>query len=343
MFQRRALSLALASVALLSAQPLLADVKAGVDAWSNGDYQTAVKQWRDPAAKGDPDAQFNMAQAYKLGRGVKQDLNMAADFYARAAKQGHLQAADSLGHLYHYQGKVAQALPLLEASSQRGEPRAQYLLATELFNGVNIGKDWVRAYALMTRASSAGLAPASRSLAEMDKYIPLSERQQGMALAAEIERSSAQVRAAQVAGFPINTKPPAGVAKSIDVPPSMPRTDPGIPGNNPPVAGPVKPVPVPKPVAAPKPVKVAATPAPATSGNWRIQLGAFGSEANATRLWDGLEAKVSDLAAYTPYLIDAGSVTRLQAGQFASRAAAEAMCSKVKAAVPGQACIIVSR
>jgi uncharacterized protein len=338
MFHRRTKSLAIATALLLAAQPALADVKAGVDAWSNGDYQAAVKQWRDPAAKGDPDAQFNMAQAFKLGRGVKQDLNMAADWYARAAKQGHLQAADSLGHLYHYQGKVGQALPFLEASSQRGEPRSQYLLATELFNGVNTAKDWVRAYALMTRASSAGLAPASRSLAEMDKYIPLGERQQGVAMAAEIERSSAQVRAAQVAGFPINTKPPTGVAKSIDVPPSTPTTTPGFPGEMPP---PVKPAPAPKPVAAPKPVKVATAPAPATSGSWRIQFGAFGSEANATRLWDGLEAKVGGLSAYTPYLIDAGSVTRLQAGQFASRAAAEAMCGKVRAAAPGQACIVV--
>lgn len=339
MFLRHAISLALASAALFSAQPLLADVKAGVDAWSNGDYPAAVKQWRDPAAKGDPDAQFNMAQAFKLGRGVKQDLNMAADWYARAAKQGHLQAADNLGHLYHYQGKVAQALPLLEASSQRGEPRSQYLLATELFNGVNTAKDWVRAYALMTRASSAGLAPASRSLAEMDKYIPLSERQQGVAMAAEIERSAAQVRAAQVAGFPINTKPPTGVAKTIDVPPSVPTTTPGFPGDMP---SPAKPATTPQPVAASKPPKIARAPAAATSGSWRIQFGAFGTENNATRLWNGLEAKVSGLNGYTPYLIDAGSVTRLQAGQFASRAAAEAMCSKVKAAVPGQACIVVA-
>jgi hypothetical protein len=332
MFHRRLTSLAIATALLTAAQPALADVKAGVDAWSNGDYPAAIKQWRDPAQKGDPDAQFNMAQAYKLGRGVKQDLNMAADWYARAAKQGHLQAADSLGHLYHYQGKVAQALPFLEASSQRGEPRSQYLLATELFNGVNTTKDWVRAYALMTRASSAGLAPASRSLAEMDKYIPLSERQQGVAMAAEIERSSAQVRAAQIAGFPINTKPPTGVAKTIDVPPSVPTATPGFPGDTPPPA---------KPSPAPKPVKVATASAPATSGSWRIQFGAFGSEANATRLWDSLEAKVSGLATYTPYLIDAGSVTRLQAGQFSSRAAAEVMCAKVKVAAAGQACIVV--
>ena len=157
------------SALLLSAAaavPALADVKAGVDTWSQGEYQKAVAEWREPALKGDPDAQFNMAQAYKMGRGVKTDLNVALDWYSRAARQGHLQASDSYGHLLHYQGKIREALPYLQSSAARGEPRAQYLLGTELFNGVHIQKDWVRAYALMTRASSAGMAPASRSLAD---------------------------------------------------------------------------------------------------------------------------------------------------------------------------------
>jgi uncharacterized protein len=333
----------------LAATPAIADVKAGVDAWSKGDYQTAVKEWRDPALKGDPDAQFNLGQAYKLGRGVKQDLAIAGDWYRRAATQGHLQAADSYGHLLHYQGKVSESLPYLQASSERGEPRAQYLLATELFNGTNVGKDWVRAYALMTRASAAGLAPASRSLAEMDKYIPLNDRQQGIVMAGELERRSGQVRAQQVAGFPINTKPAPPVATPVDVPASDPTTQ-SYPGDIPPMGGnpapvkvaakpaPIKPAPVKPASVKPAPVKVAA-PAPAASGGWRIQLGAFGSEANATKLWDSLEAKVAALGSLTPYLKNAGSVTRLQAGPFASRGAAEAMCAKVKASVPGQACI----
>ena len=152
--------LAIAAVALaMMASPALADVKAGVDAWGRGEYDAAVKQWRDPALKGDPDAQFNMGQAYKMGRGVKADLNVALDWYKRAAVQGHLQAADSYGHLLHYRNRIPEALPYLQASADRGDPRAQYLLGTELFNGVHIAKDWVRAYALMTRASSAGMAP----------------------------------------------------------------------------------------------------------------------------------------------------------------------------------------
>lgn len=331
-------ALVIATSLALLAQPAIADVKAGVDAWSEGDFAKAVKEWREPAKKGDPDAQFNMAQAYKLGRGVKQDLNLAADWYQRAAKQGHLQAADSLGHLYHYQGKVKESLPYLETSSARGEPRAQYLLATELFNGVNMQKDWVRAYALMTRASASGLPPASRSLSEMDKHIPLGERQQGVALAGEIEKSTAQVRAAQIAGFPINTKPPAIVAKSVDVPPSQAtKSDqpPGFPGVIPPMSGEVA-------AETERPVKAAVRPAPAISGKWRIQLGAFGSDANAKKLWASLQSKVGGLSGASHYLVPAGNVSRLQAGPFASRSDADAMCAKVKAAAAGQGCLVVA-
>jgi TPR repeat protein len=328
---------ALAACFTLFAQPATADVKTGVDAWSSGDFAKAVKEWNAPAKKGDPDAQFNLGQAYKLGRGVKQDFDAAAYWYQRAAGQGHLQAADSLGHLYHYQGKVQAALPFLESSAALGEPRAQYLLATELFNGVHVAKDWVRAYALMTRASASGLAPATRNLGEMDKFIPLEQRQQGVVLAGEIEKSTAQVRAAQTAAFPIDTRPPARVAKVVDVPSSQAATKndaPGFPGVIPPIDA--------APAAQQKPAKSGPMPTATASGKWRIQLGAFGSEANAKKLWSGLQPRGGGLAGKSHYLVPAGNLSRLQAGPFASRAEAEAMCGKVKAASTDQGCLIVA-
>ena len=314
-------------IAMLSAMPhsAHADVKAGVDAWSRGDFEDAVKQWREAALKGDADAQFNMGQAYKVGRGVETDLNVALDWYKRAAAQGHLQASDSYGHLLHYQGKVAEALPSLQASAERGDPRAQYLLGTELFNGVHIEKDWVRAYALMMRASSAGMGPASRSLTQMDKYVSLEQRQRAALLAGQIEQRSTQVRTAEVSGFPTN--PPSKATKPVTVP----RT------NSPPVAAADIPVAPAKP-AVEKPTPVRAVK---VDGKWRIQLGAFGNEGNAKKLWTTLESKIADLAELQPYLKTTGNLTRLQAGPFATRSAADAMCVKVQAI--GQACISVDR
>ena len=167
---------------LLGSAPALADVKAGVDAWGRGDYQTAISEWRGPADKGDADAQFNLGQAYKLGRGVPQDLVQAEKWYKKAADQGHLQASDNYGLVLFQSNRRAEALPYLQASAQRGEPRAQYVLGTGHFNGDFVEKDWVKAYALMTRASAQQLPQATTNLAQMDRFIPIEDRRRAIEL-----------------------------------------------------------------------------------------------------------------------------------------------------------------
>lgn len=189
-FSRNGWVFAAGLMALSMASPALADVKAGVDAWERGDFGRAIAEWRDPAAKGDPDAQFNLGQAYKLGRGVPMDLKIAESWYKKAADKGHVQAADNYGLVLFQDNRREEAMPYIRASAARGEPRAQYVLGTAMFNGDIAAKDWVQAYALMTRASAQGLPQASRSLATMDKYIPLAERTKGTQLAAQLERQA---------------------------------------------------------------------------------------------------------------------------------------------------------
>ena len=291
----RMIGAAALAVMLGLGSPALADVKAGVDAWQQGDYARAIAEWRPLAQAGDPDAQFNMGQAYKLGRGVQSDFPVALDWYRKAAAQGHLRAEDNLGLLMFQQGDRADAMPYLQRAALRGEPRAQYIVGTALFNGDLIGKDWVRAYALMSRASASGLTQATTSLAQMDKYIPDDQRRQGLAMAASLEKGKGETLASA----------PAAPARA----------------NPPPVRAAERP--------APKP---ATPPSPAASGDWRVQLGAFSQEGGARSLWNRLTAKVGGLSAYQPFFVRAGSVTRLQAGPIASSGDAERLCGRIKAA-----------
>ncbi len=174
---RSALALALPLLAAsMVAPPAMADVKEGVDAWQRGDYQAAVAAWRPEALAGDADAQFNLGQAYKLGRGVPTDLAQAESWYRRAAKQGHLQAEDNLGLVLFTANRRKEAMSYITRSAERGEPRAQYVLGTALFNGDLAPQDWPRAYALTKRASDAGLAIASARLSQLDGLIPLDQR-----------------------------------------------------------------------------------------------------------------------------------------------------------------------
>lgn len=257
---RMACCVAAASL-LASATPAMADVKAGVDAWAAGQYDAAVKEWQGDAAKGDPDAQFNLAQAYRLGRGVPRDDAKALDLYSRAAEQGHLQAADNYGMMLFQAGKREEAMPYVQAAADRGDPRAQYLLGIAHFNGDIVPKDWVRAYALLTLSNSTGLPQAAPALAEMDKYIPLEDRQKGVALSS-ILREQADARLAQQLAaadlgvkspIPRTNPAPAKVAASPKVPSAIPTV-------------PVAPSVAAAEAAVAEAIRVTGTDSPATAG-----------------------------------------------------------------------------
>jgi cell division septation protein DedD len=315
-----------AAAALLLATSALAGVKEGVDAWQAGNYGTAVKEWRPLADQGDADAQFNLGQAYKLGRGVPaQDLQAALGWYRKAAQQGHPGAQALVGLILFQNGDRAGAVPWLRKAADAGDPRAQYVLGTAFFNGdfPGVGKDWPRAYALMSRAAAQGLPQAAGNLTQMDKFVPLPQRRQGLALAAQMERAQATGAA-----------PPPRASASRPTPPSSTVT------LVPPVQRPVRTA-----VATPAPKPAAPRPAPAAApagggGGWRVQLGAFSSAANAQKQWGVLRGKVAAFGGLRPITQQAGAVTRLQAGPLANRAAADRVCAAAKAA--GSACFPVA-
>jgi len=306
-------SLTLATVALLSFTPAAADTRQGVEAFMQGDYDAAVRIWRPLAIAGDADAQYNLGQAYWLGRGVANDPKQAEDWYRRAAEQGQPKARDAYGLLLFQTGRQKEALVFIEESAARGMPQAQYVLATALFNGDQIEKDWPRAYALMTRASAGGVSAASRGLAQLDMFIPLEQRQKGLQLARALERASLGSKPGELVAAP-----PPGSA--------------GAPGPELAQArAPARtPAPAPRPAATP-PVPAQA-PAPAPKGKWRVQLGAVASAAKANALWTTLKSRVPALAPLQSFVIPVGAIVRLQAGSLPSREAATTVCAAVQAA-----------
>jgi len=279
--------LAAAMAAPLGAQ----SVKAGIEAWQRADYSAAIAIWRPLAEAGDADAQFNLGQAYRLGRGVPLDLSAAKTWFERAARAGHLDAETTLGLLTFQNGDRVQGLKWLKQAADQGEPRALLVYGTALYNGDGVPQDHVLGYAYVSRAAAQGLGPARDTLAQLDQLMPLSERQKGTAIA--------QAKAKQA-------PPPTSKPKPVRVAQTKPVTP--------------KPVPT---VATPKPAPIAAT-----SGGWRIQLGAFSQRGTAEALYQRVSGKAA-LAGRSPYYVAAGSITRLQVGPFPSKAAAAAACSAV--------------
>lgn len=284
-------------IALLASTPASAagpaDTKAGVDAFMRGESEAAVRIWRPLATAGDADAQYNLGQAYWLGRGVAADAKLAEDWYRRAAEQGHSKARDAYGLLLFQSNRRVEAMPFVEESARRGMPQAQYVYATALFNGDLVEKDWVQAYALMMRASAGGVAAASNGLAQLDQYIPLEQRQLGSRLARVFEKAARQARPGELVAAPL----PAGRQHS----------------------------------PAP-PVAAVPTATPQAKAAWRVQLGAVASAARANALWGTLKTRVPALASLQSFVVPAGAITRLQTGPLPSRDAATTLCQTVKAA-----------
>lgn len=295
-----------------AAQAPAPTVEAGFNAWQAGRYDEAVRDWRPLAEAGDADAQFNLGHAYRLGRGVAQDMAQAEQWYARAARAGHREAQAMYGVILLQNNRRAEAMPFIRQGAEAGDPRAQYVYGTALFNGDLVARDWPRAWAMMSRSAAQGLAPAASQLDEMRQHLSSEDRARGDQLAAELARGAApvQVAAVQTPTAPVPTRP----------------------ATPPPTTRPSPPPPVPATRPAPRP-SAAATLASA-GGRWRIQLGAFSSEANARTAWNAVRGRLTGLE---PSYVRAGAVVRLQAGPLASRDAATRACSAAR-----QACFPVA-
>ena len=281
---------------LLAAPASAQSVKAGIDAWQRGDYVGAVAIWRPLAEAGDPDASFNMGQAYRLGRGVLVDLATAQTWLGRAAEKGHVDAQTTLGLLLFQNGNQADGLKWLKGAAEKGDPRAMLVYGTALYNGDGVPQDPVLGYAYVSRSAAQGLEPARNTLQQMDDIMPVEQRKKGVALAMQKAKTQQQTQ----------PKPTATARPKAEKTP------------------------------LPPPAQKAAT---ATSGAWRIQLGAFSQRSSAEALFRRLSAS-APVAGRQQFLVAAGAVTRLQVGPFPSKSAAAAACGSLSAR--GQACFPVA-
>ncbi len=339
-------AVALLVAAALTAAPAMADVRAGVEAWSRGDYAAAVAEWEGPAAAGDADAMLNLGQAYRLGRGVAQDMNRAEQLYDTAARSGHVQAADTYGLMLFQDGRREEALPFVQDSARRGDPRSQYLLGIAHFNGDLVARDWVRAYALLTLANAGGLPQAVPAITQMDDQISMADRQLAAGLAEQMRNEAESARNADFAAADLGAAsgPVAQVQPRVPRPLATVAVSPSVAAartaiaearnatgtDTPAAAGARYTEPDPASVRVSGPAPVARTAAPAQAGGpWRVQLGAFSVRANAERMWASVSER-AELAGHERLLVPTGRVVRLLVGGFASQADAQAACSALQ-------------
>jgi uncharacterized protein len=123
---------------------------------------------RRAARDGDPFAQFEVGLAFDWGSWGEQDFLKAAEFYAKAAEQGHRSAEDNL-LLQHVlrQAKTRQPAMVfaqLKNRAESGDREAQNNLGLCFQFGYGTAQDYREAAVWFRRAAEGGLANAQFNL-----------------------------------------------------------------------------------------------------------------------------------------------------------------------------------
>ena len=338
-----------AAIGLLLATPANADFAAGIEAYKQKDYRRAIDEWLPDAAENDPRALFNLGQMYRLGLGVDKDINVAEQYYRRAAKQGHAGARGNLASILFsaVPPQIDDALYYWRAAARDGDVRSQFLLGVQYFNGEHVDRDYILAYAWINLAAQAGLDEADNALNVLSRYLGPDDIIEGTRLSktfmvepepepdprgeedpAPNSAITAPAAPAVPAATPVASEP-VKLAPQGDVPISKPEPELEVePEAEPEAEVPEATQPAIEPVAPP----VGATMA---EDKYRVQIAALRSEADARDYWQRASSRRPDLTADTVDYIeradlgDKGIYFRLQLGHFADQDVAKDYCDQL--------------
>ncbi len=103
--------------------PAETDFEVWVEAWSRGDYDKAVQEFRPLAEQGYATAQTNLGFMYAKGHGVPKDYVQAYVWYTLAASQGDALAEEFKDHLEKSMtpDQIAEAQRLAREWTVKGE------------------------------------------------------------------------------------------------------------------------------------------------------------------------------------------------------------------------------
>ncbi len=131
--------------------PAFADLQKGWNAYNNGDYKTALREFQPLAEQGDKSAQLGLGMMYQDGEGVPQDYKEAIKWFTLAVEQGHVGAQFFLGSIY--------------------------------FNGEGVSKDNVRAHMWFNTSASNGDELAAEIRDSLEKILTPEEIEKAQGLA----------------------------------------------------------------------------------------------------------------------------------------------------------------
>lgn len=343
---RALLCVGTASLSLLVAPAAQADIELGAKKYTAGDYKGAIVEWLPYAAQGEPNALFNLGQVYRLGKGAPADLRRAAGYYEQAARLGHKGAQANLGTLLFFNDGPLRDVPTgiqwWKVAAASGEPRALHMLGVLYYNGELLVKDVPRAYAYVSIAAAQNVDGAREALALMEPVLTPRDRAAAEPIRQKVE-AAMRGEVANPEPFPgaslIQTAAgaPAATSSSADHKTTVASLS---PASKPAVQAPMT-VALSAPAPSPRVPQTTADVATVATPGWRVQIGAYSTQAAAKDAWSDIRSARHALlpANVGPVYQDAGAVTRLQLAGFAEKMDAGKACAALKSA--GRDCFVI--
>lgn len=134
-----------------------------------------------------------IARAFLLGNVVSKNIEMAIDWYTRAAKNGNAEAQNELGFLYFSGREVEEdstkAVYYFRQAALLNYAVAQYNLGITYYNGFGGDDDLLKAYAWMSLAASNGHQGARKILTKIEMSLTKEEITEAQALSLELNNT----------------------------------------------------------------------------------------------------------------------------------------------------------
>ncbi len=189
------------------------------DASAPGNLALAAEWYEKAAGQGHAVAEYRLASLYEKGHGVAKDVGRAKELYQRAAEKGNIRAMHNLGVIAAEgnDGKpnYAGAALWFGKAAGYGIKDSQYNLAVLLARGLGVTKDLVRSYTWFAIVAAAGDEEAARKRDEVATRLTSSELASAKAAAAAFVPRTPDREANEPASPPST----AGASKAAPLPP----------------------------------------------------------------------------------------------------------------------------
>jgi len=148
-----------------------ADFETAGDAYKDGDYETAAKEFLPLAEDGDHRAMYALGSMYAAGHGVPMDLKEALKWFRKAATYGRPDAQYKIGVMYDrglgLKQDYRKALHWYGKSAKNGFGLAQYKIGQMYVAGHGVEQNFIKAYAWLKSAISQGVEDKDGTLAAL--------------------------------------------------------------------------------------------------------------------------------------------------------------------------------